>query len=125
MRVGPCRNEAAAEERPVIIASGNGLVNNPLMMQMLADCSGLSVLVDAETTEATSRGAALMTAISLKSKSLQNGCGAHHATKLNSLGEEGISTLKQSVPGSASSSRWASKSASQDQLIDAMSSVWR
>ena len=109
------------EERPVIMASGNGLVNNPLVMQMLSDCSGLRVLVDAETSEATSRGVALMLAVALKRKSLKS--RAHHDAAIDTLGEEGISTLQESVPG-RQASMWASKSASQEDLIDSVSPIW-
>jgi gluconokinase len=43
---------------PIIVISGKALETNPLWRQMLADCTGLSVVYDATTTEGTSRGVA-------------------------------------------------------------------
>jgi gluconokinase len=43
---------------PIIVISGKALETNTLWRQMLADCTGLSVVYDATTTEGTSRGVA-------------------------------------------------------------------
>jgi gluconokinase len=54
-------NNNSSDERvppPIIVISGKALETNGLWRQMLADCTGLTVVYDATTTEGTSRGVA-------------------------------------------------------------------
>ena len=53
---------------PQIICSGASLERNELWRQMIADCTSLDVLLDQETTEGTSRGAAFMALLSSGNK---------------------------------------------------------
>ena len=57
--------DGAEHDGGCIVASGNALERNALWRQMLADCSGREVLVDADAVEGTSRGVALLVSRSL------------------------------------------------------------
>lgn len=99
---------------PVIIASGQALEANSLWRQMLADCSGLEVVFDAETTEGTSRGAAYLASISLGAEKEEDG----------SLGRENISSTVVASPNYASASYWKRLKEFQNNLIDAVSPLY-
>ena len=53
---------------PLIVASGKALEVNDTWRQMIADCSGLDVVFDPDTTEGTSRGVATLIASALASE---------------------------------------------------------
>jgi gluconokinase len=53
---------------PTILVSGKALESNPLWRQLIADRSGLRVVLDSETYEGTSRGVARLVAISRMAK---------------------------------------------------------
>ena len=101
-----------ANDPPRIVASGNGLVHNRCWMQMLADCSQIEVVVDEETDEATSRGAALIATLGLRALSVDH------------LGPENISTSCTAIPSENILARWKAKADIQEHLIDGVSSTW-
>jgi len=101
-------------KKDCIMASGNGLVQNELWMQLLADSSETEVLVDADTDEATSRGAALLVVSSL------DGTAAHSDPETDTLRDEKLYTKLNFVPNVASFSLWAEKEVTQDRMINAI-----
>ena len=106
-KMGDERNEL-----PRIVASGNGLVQNACWMQMLADCSQIDVVVDDETDEATSRGAAFFATLGLRALSIDH------------PGPERISASSVMLPNANMLAKWKAKSEKQDHLIDGVSSTW-
>ena len=59
-----------AARLPLIVASGKAMEVNHLWRQMIADSSGLNVVLDEDTAEGTSRGVARLVAMSLLAASL-------------------------------------------------------
>jgi len=57
--------EIRSAQIPVIVASGKALEANPVWRRMIADSSGLRVVLDEDTAEGTSRGVARLVAMSL------------------------------------------------------------
>ena len=105
--------------KSVLVASGNALERNPLWRQMLADCSGLDVIVDGESNEGTSRGVAILLAGSLKHSSRREQIG------VDQLRDEETLTVEQNAsPNSNSFPFWKKASLNQDFLIEAVSSTW-
>ena len=105
--------EYEANDLPRIVASGNGLVHNRCWMQMLADCSQIEVVVDEETDEATSRGAAYFATLGLRALSVDH------------LGPENISASCTAIPSENILARWKAKADIQEHLIDVVSSTWQ
>jgi len=62
---GISRNNNNASSLPVMVASGKAMEVNHLWRQMIADCSGLRVVLDKDTAEGTSRGVARLLAKSI------------------------------------------------------------
>jgi gluconokinase len=60
-----CEDRKRGLDSVTIVASGSALENNTTWRQMIADATGYSVAFDANTTQSTSRGAALLTASKL------------------------------------------------------------
>ena len=104
-------NKGEPNNPPRIVASGNGLVNNRCWMQMLADCSQMNVIVDRETDEATSRGAAYYAVLGLRS------------LNMNNMNHENISTLCASTPNESTLMMWRAKAEIQEHLIEGVSST--
>lgn len=94
-----------------IIASGNALESNETWRSMLADCSGLPVLLDHDTSEGTSRGVAIMIAEALNSKS-------------DVLPKEQLVDCLETPYSSQASSYWSKKKKKQDDIIHAISLTW-
>ena len=95
-----------------IVASGNALENNELWRQMLADCSKINVILDSETREGTSRGAAPMVAKML-AKSVH-------------LPKEPLSITHYSKPNeSAYQLHWSRKKEVQDEAIRILEPMWK
>jgi len=57
---------------PVMVASGKAMEVNHMWRQMIADCTGLHVILDEDTAEGTSRGVTRLVAMSLLAE--KNGC---------------------------------------------------
>ena len=95
-----------------IVASGNALENNELWRQMLADCSKINVILDNETHEGTSRGAALMV-VKMLAKSAQ-------------LPKEPLSVSHTSKPNdSVYQLHWSRKKEVQDEAIRILEPMWK
>jgi gluconokinase len=94
----------------VLVVSGNALERNSLWRQMIADCTGFSVVVDGDSTEGTCRGVAMLIARSFQT-SEQSG--------------EPLSVVKESRPNSESKSKWSCATLDQESLINAVSYTWK
>jgi gluconokinase len=93
-----------------IIASGKALEVNILWRQMLADSCGLEVIMDGETEEGTSRGAAVVISTVLSDAS--------------SFSDEPLSVLHQSSPNSAAQEYWRRATERQEAFIDSISPLF-
>ena len=62
--------EGTTSSRSILVASGNALERNTLWRQMLADCSSMDVIMDNDSREGSSRGAAVLMAASLNQVSI-------------------------------------------------------
>ena len=93
----------------ILVVSGNALEKNTLWRQMIADCSGLSVVVDGESNEGTSRGVAML----ISRRIMQTDQSA-----------EVLSIASISHPVEEANSRWATVRLTQDDLINAVSNTW-
>jgi gluconokinase len=65
LRTDKREDRKRGEDSVTIVASGSALENNATWRQMIADATGYSVVFDANTTQSTSRGAALLVASKL------------------------------------------------------------
>jgi sugar (pentulose or hexulose) kinase len=106
-----CKTGTSEWNNSCIIASGNALEHNETWRSMLADCSGLPVVLDNDTSEGTSRGVVIMIAEALKSKS--------DILPMEELGE-----CIETQTCSESSLYWTKKKQNQDAMITAISSTW-
>ncbi len=103
-----------------IITSGNALEKNELWRQMLADCSNMSVFVDSETSEGTSRGAMLLTANMLRNSSSTT----RNLTITDADGKEEVMVKYTSVPNKSSQKYWTMKKEKQESFIGKMEPLW-
>jgi len=116
-------NEARSSEghipnQGIIIASGNALEWSPLWQQMLADCSSMDVIIDADSSsEVCSRGVAMMVAGALFKRELGNPLETCNF-------EEPLPIARKTEPNAATQERWRAAIARQESLIDAVSSAW-
>jgi gluconokinase len=107
------------DEPPRIVASGKALESNALWRQMVADSSGLEVLLDLETVEGTSRGVARLVAVALAA------AAANKNEKTSDfLLEEEIQTCKSSKPRARAHSYFNQAAKSQETFLDAMSPLY-
>ena len=97
------------EGEHVLVTSGNALERNQLWRQMLADCSGIELVVDGDSNEGTSRGVALLIA-----KKLDRECNE----------EEPLVVLHQSVPNLNAKNQWSNAARTQENLISALAPTW-
>lgn len=93
----------------VLVVSGNALERNSLWRQMIADCTGCSVVVDGDSSEGTSRGVAMLISSGIQQSEIR---------------EEELSVVHESRPNKEAYSLWASASLNQDKLINAVSNTW-
>uniref|UniRef100_A0A7S4KBK2 Carbohydrate kinase FGGY C-terminal domain-containing protein n=1 Tax=Odontella aurita TaxID=265563 RepID=A0A7S4KBK2_9STRA len=101
---------------PCIVASGTALEKNDLWRQMLADASGLSVILDAESADGTSRGIALLVAGAMSKEKSKAGPSF--------LFEEELLILDRSVPRECAKSHWSKGAETQENAINAVSPLW-
>lgn len=101
-----------------IVTSGNALENNALWRQMLSDCSNMSVVVDSDGNEGTSRGAALLVAKSLVYSSSINILENHAIVK------EPLIIKYSSNARKDYQSYWTRKNKEQEALINKVESLW-
>lgn len=104
----------------VIVASGNALEKSDLWRKMLADCSGMTVVLDEDAHEGTSRGAALLVA-----KMLVEEMSCCKTTTSIEMSKEKLSVSHQSTPDELCRRYWMVKKQIQNQLIDTMESSWK
>ena len=95
----------------VLVASGNALDCNKLWRQMLADCSSMNVIVDAEANEGTSRGIAMLTASSIRRE---------YANNINCLTEERFAIKSETTANIQAKQYWDEADAAQESLIEAV-----
>jgi len=107
-----------ASSPPTIIASGNALEKSDLWRRMLADCSGMTVVLDEDAHEGTSRGAAIMVA---KVLLLLNDSNSNMEVPTT----EQLSILHQTIPEELHRHYWLVKKEIQNKLIDIMESTWK
>jgi gluconokinase len=118
---------------PVMVASGKAMEVNHLWRQMIADSSGLRVVLDKDTTEGTSRGVALLVAKSIlaeKAAAFASTAGFDNdrtikSRKQNSLAlaqhEEELHPFLTSEPRSTATNMYARKSRLQERFINSIS----
>lgn len=114
---------------PLIVASGKAMEINHLWRQMIADSSGLSVVLDEDTNEGTSRGVARLVAIGLVGetkegpiKTISSNC----RTELSVLEdyEEELNPFLTSKPRPTATAVYAIKARAQDAFIEAVSPLF-
>lgn len=106
-------NEDFGDTDPLIVASGNALDKNNVWREMIADCSTMDVILDEETKEATSRGAAILVA-----KQIQEDY------EYSSLPVENLIISKYSKPNPTRTSFWKNKQNLQERNITCMDQIW-
>lgn len=100
-----------------IIASGKALESNALWRQMLADCTGVPVVFDEDTTESTSRGVACLLAAAL-------GCTEGLTSKPNALALETVKPSKLSKPRPVMAPYWNRAAQEQERLLAAVTPLY-
>eukprot|EP00804_Cyclotella_cryptica_P028258 CCRYP_014616-RB/>CCRYP_014616-RB protein AED:0.03 eAED:0.03 QI:97/1/1/1/0.4/0.33/6/4178/641 len=93
----------------LLVVSGNALERNSLWRQMIADCTGWSVVVDGDSNEGTCRGVAMLIARSFQTYE---------------QGGEPLCIVKESLPNAEIESRWSCAALDQENLINAVSNTW-
>ena len=126
---------------PVMVASGKAMEVNHLWRQMIADCSGLRVVLDKDTAEGTSRGVARLVAKSLLAERVAATAGSEVKTtsfastdtagldnagviknqKRKAQHEEELHPFLTSEPRSTATIMYARKSRLQESFIDSIS----
>lgn len=119
------------DERLRIICSGKALEVNALWRQMLADCTGLDVVMDEQTQEGTSRGVVVLLAAALLAAASNGGGGGDdiredgRSTPMTGydggMAVEHIDDSNTSVPRKNARGYWNQASLSQESLIEAVS----
>lgn len=89
----------------VLVASGAALEKNGLWRQMLADCTGMTVIMDADSQEGTSRGVALLAAA-------------------RSHEDERLVVSQRLEPNELAKAYWDNSFSNQERLIEAVSCTW-
>lgn len=111
---------AAGKRQPRIVASGYALENNALWRQMLADCTGQQVQMDTFTRESTSTGVATMVAVALAMERDMSTESTPYLTRDDHTGQPIYSSPRLPI----TESYWAAALEDQENLIDAVSSLW-
>jgi len=108
--------------RPCIYASGKALEVNDTWRQMIADCIGLDVIFDPDTTEGTSRGVAYLIASALESEEESGTC----ALRLDDDCEEetAMTMMATSRPRFNMRHHYDNHARIQSAFIDAMTPLW-
>ena len=101
----------SSHQGKVLVASGNALQCNTLWRQMLADCSSMNVIVDAEANEGTSRGIAMLTASSIRQECSDN---------MDFSIEERLAIKSKTTANIQAKQYWEEASSTQESLIDSV-----
>jgi sugar (pentulose or hexulose) kinase len=105
-----------SDDPPWVVASGKALESNALWRQMVADSSGLKVVLDNETHEGTSRGAARLVAVALAATNEQG--------TSDLLCEEEIRAFVSSDPRPTACKYFDRAALAQQRYIDALSPLF-
>lgn len=97
---------------PKIIASGKALESNKLWRQMISDCTGLPVIFDDETQEATSRGIVYLVAHAIN-------CNGN-----NIMTAGAVHSTSECRPRPQAQAYWRRVAKAQDDLIDAVTPLF-
>eukprot|EP00980_Cylindrotheca_fusiformis_P012231 scaffold2983_cov123-Cylindrotheca_fusiformis.AAC.1 len=111
------RNRGPTSDLPIVMASGKALEENDLWRQMIADSSGLQVVLDPGTFEGTSRGVARLVSLALSSTRSKSG----NDNGSSSLSEEELHDTSKSCPRPNAKSYFDQAAAMQDEFISTMS----
>jgi gluconokinase len=106
------------DDEPMVVVSGKALEVNELWRQMLADSSGLKVVLDMDTHEGTSRGVALLAAAALAATNANNKDTSKYIL------EEDIKSFKASGPRPNAQNYFNQAAQSQDAFLEAMSPLY-
>ena len=97
--------------QPRIVASGKSLEVNAMWRQMIADSSGLKVLLDRDTVEGTSRGVARLVASALSGGALLDE-------------EEELGKVKTSKPRAVAKEFFDRAAVRQEEFLDAITHLY-
>ncbi|GKY98352.1 hypothetical protein MPSEU_000792800 [Mayamaea pseudoterrestris] len=97
---------------PRILASGQALEANNLWRQMISDCTGLSVIFDDDTQEATSRGVVFLLLRSLESQPATRGPTGFRL--------EVVQSMRECRPRQQARGYWKRAAAAQDEFMNAI-----
>lgn len=103
-------------EHAILVVSGKALEANQLWRQMLANCSGMSVVFDRETQEGTSRGVVILITRGLQQNANNNAN--------RPLPVEIISSVIVENPEDGVQRYWEQQANRQEQLISAVSHLY-
>lgn len=101
---------------PCIVASGAALEKNGLWRQMLADASGLPVFCDADASDGTGRGVALLVRGAMSKDETEDEC-------FISDGEDLVPSVRED-PREFARAYWSAQAEAQDNAINAVSPLW-
>jgi gluconokinase len=104
------------KDTPSVVASGKALEQNEMWRQMIADCSGLRVILDQDTYEGTSRGVVCLVAGALGSKRAGNSS--------TNIPQEEILNFKADDPRPKAQAYYNSLAEVQETFIDAVSPLY-
>lgn len=111
------------KDRVRLICSGKALEVNPLWRRMLADCTGLDVVLDKQTQEGTSRGVAILLARVLAEDENRNGTDA--SVLSSAYVNERIDDSNTFVPQENARIYWDTAALAQESLLDAVSPLYK
>ena len=117
---------------PVIVASGKAMERNDLWRQMIADSSGLRVVLDEDSTEGTSRGVARMVAMALVAEKVAAEAETSQREKENKTPqslvmaqhEEELRPIVTSEPCLIATAIYAKKARLQENFIESISPLF-
>jgi len=131
--------------QPVLVASGKAMEMNEIWRQMIADCSGLHVVLDEDSAEGTSRGVARLVAMSLIEEGITTaetsstgGCDGDSSTNIKNTAhqqhsksslilsqhEEKLRPSTTSEPRPTATALYSRKARSQEEFIDSISPLY-
>jgi gluconokinase len=106
-----------------IVTSGKALEVNHVWRQMMADCTGLNVVLDEDVQESTSRGVALLMATSLSNAHQSD---SNSTNSMLSRREDLAPHAQKSTPNLFATQRyWRRASEMQEQLIHAVTPLYQ
>lgn len=120
------RDESEEDTKPILVASGKALEKNDFWRQMIADCGGLSIVLDADTEEGTSRGVAKLVAVDLLSRDWRESTSEQSRFRNWVMSrEEEIHPFKISHPRPNATALFSRKASQQEEFIDLLTPLYR